>query len=496
MPSSIPEAPPIYAWLQTFVRAVLAVFFRNIEVSDLHNIPMDRGGVIVSWHPNGLIDPALILSTLPRQVIFGARHGLFRLPLLGRMIQALDTVPIYRSMDLPDLDPEQRKSKNEESLLLLAKRIANGRFSALFPEGTSHDAPHLIQLRAGAAKLYYQARIQQAPDALPPVLIPVGLHYDQKKVFRSKALVVYHPPIELPTLLDVTPGMDESEESQSQRATELTCLLNQTLNQAIYGTENWEIHELLHRARKLVRAERGKRAGHSPGRTDMEEKVLGLARIWIGYHSRLETHPKVVAKLVSQVREYDADLKALGIEDHELDTDPKLFSLWLLSILVLQGALVFLLLPPIVLAGYAINLPPAILLDRASSAVGKMDKDMATLKVLGGAVLFPMVWLGCAVLAAWMDSLNEFFPGIPNSPLLAGVTAFLFAMASAFICLNYIRLGMETARAFKVRLTKRIRQGTIYRLRKERAALHDLITPLAEGLELPGHLEEDGSVHW
>ena len=333
MQSPQTEAPQIYTWLQSFVRTGLSIFFREIEVSDLHNIPDDRGGVIVSWHPNGLIDPALILSSLPRQVIFGARHGLFQIPLLGRMIKALDTVPIYRSMDLPELDPAQRKLKNEESLVLLSQRIASGRFSALFPEGTSHDAPHLIQLRAGAAKLYYQARAQQREGSPAPVLIPVGLHYDQKKVFRSKALVVFHPPIELPPELEPTPEEMGNPDQMNQKAEQLTALLNERLNQAIYGTESWEIHELLHRARKLVRAERASRAGLDPGRTDMEEKVLGLARIWIGYHKRLETHPRLVQKLVAQVREYDKDMKALSIEDHELDSDPRLFSVKLFLIL-------------------------------------------------------------------------------------------------------------------------------------------------------------------
>ena len=46
----------------------------------------DGGGILVSWHPNGMIDPALIFETFPRAVVFGARHGLFKVPVLGAMM--------------------------------------------------------------------------------------------------------------------------------------------------------------------------------------------------------------------------------------------------------------------------------------------------------------------------------------------------------------------------------------------------------------------------
>ena len=90
---------PVYATLKRSIDFLVRVFFKDVEVSGLDNVPAEGGGIVVSWHPNGLIDPALILSQLPRRVVFGARDGLFKWPGLGWLMRALGTVPIYRSVD-------------------------------------------------------------------------------------------------------------------------------------------------------------------------------------------------------------------------------------------------------------------------------------------------------------------------------------------------------------------------------------------------------------
>ncbi len=144
-------------------RLLVRIFFRSVEVEGLENLPRDGGGIIVSWHPNALIDPVLILACMPRPVVFGARSGLFRWPLLGWLMRSVGTVPIHRTQDRANLDPEARHAANLRSLDALAKAVAEGGFSCLFPEGDSHDAPHLLAIKTGAARFYYRARLLK-PD--------------------------------------------------------------------------------------------------------------------------------------------------------------------------------------------------------------------------------------------------------------------------------------------------------------------------------------------
>ena len=76
------------------VSFLLGLFFGRMEVTGTEHVPESGGGILIAWHPNGLLDPALIISTCPRAVVFGARHGLFSWPIVGRVMKALGTVPI------------------------------------------------------------------------------------------------------------------------------------------------------------------------------------------------------------------------------------------------------------------------------------------------------------------------------------------------------------------------------------------------------------------
>lgn len=477
----------------SLVRVLTRAFFRRVEVSGLENVPADGGGLIVAWHPNGLVDPALILASCPRPVVFGARHGLFLVPVLGALMRGVGAVPIYRAVDAKGSSPEQRRAKNEETLRALAEAIAGGSFAALFPEGVSHDAPRMLELKTGAARLYYQARRAQ-PDRAPAI-IPVGLHYDDKRAFRSYALVEFHAPLELPVALDVVPSADEPAEALRERAAALTDEIEARLADAVHPTESWDLHHLMNRARKLVRAERARRTRADPGRPDMQEKVLGFARIWKGYNARLETHPEEVAAMRARLARYDETLRALSLEDHELDLDPRLVSPWLGFLLFLQLATVYLVLPPLLVVGYLVNLPVALLLIGISKLASRAYKDEATVKVLLGAVLFPLTWIAVGVLAArgnvW---LRAAMPGVPDVPILSGVVMALLSAIGGAAGMRYLRVARETARAVRVRLLRRWRRREVERLRQERAELFDAIIALSAGLDLPGRVEPDGRI--
>jgi 1-acyl-sn-glycerol-3-phosphate acyltransferase len=488
-------APWGFRFIHLVLRLLVRLFFRRVDVVGLHNLPTDRGGILVAWHPNGLVDPGLILTCCPRRVVFGARHGLFRWPLLGRMMKEIGTVPIYRTVDDPGADAESRRRANHRSLDALAGTIAGGALTALFPEGVSHDAPHPMELKTGAARLFYRARALAPEDAPAPVIVPVGLHYDAKKIFRSRALVRFHPPMAIPEALDARPDDDEPEEVERHRVRALTTEVGRVLHEVVHATEDWETHHLLHRGRKLVRAERAARAGVDLGRPGMVEKELGFARIWKGYYARKATDPARTAVLRERVARYDRDLSALGLEDHDLDRSPRLIAPWLAFLLILQVIGVFLLLPPILLLGVAVNAPTAGLLILMARVGARDQKDVATIKVLFGAVLYPITWIAAGLLGGLAHgALHGAFPRIPDTPVLAGLVVALLSAIGGAATLRYVHVSGETARAVRVRLTRARRRRAIERLRAERAVLHDALVGMSQGLDLPGQVAVDGRV--
>ncbi|MBI5365558.1 MAG: 1-acyl-sn-glycerol-3-phosphate acyltransferase [Planctomycetes bacterium] len=497
--ASAPPPPPERTraervWLACF-RALLWLFFREIEVEGEEHIPRDRGGLLVSWHPNGMIDPGILLTSFPRRVVFGARADLYRWPLLGTAMRAIGTVPIHHVALRPNADPEERRRANRASLECLAREVGRGSFAALFPEGQSHDASHPVEIKTGAARLYYQGRELAPPGAPPPVIVPVGLFYVRKRLFRSRALVRFHPPMTLPPALDSAPCPGEPEATATERVRALTAEIERVLHEVVHATEDWELHYLLHRARTLIRAERAHRAGAEPGRPDMAETRLGFERLRTGYLARRASHPDEVAALRARLERYHAELRALRLGDHELDRDPRLGSPWLPALLLLQLLFVLILLPPLLLVGYVVNGPTALAILALTRWTARHKKDEATIKLLVGALAFPLTWVGAGVLGALAHRrLHALFPSIPGDPWLAGGLVVVLSLLGGAVAVGYFEAASRTLRGLRVRLTRFSRRAAIVRLRAERAALCDAIVGLGAGLELPGAVAADGSV--
>jgi len=476
------------------VRFLVGLFFRRVEVAGIEHVPVAGGGILIAWHPNGLVDPALIISCFPRRVVFGARHGLFKWPVVGRLMAALGTVPIFRASDLKDATDETRRNANRKSLDAMAQAVCDGGFAALFPEGVSHDDPFLQELKTGAARLYYRAKQLCDENGVPPVIIPVGLHYDNKTAFRSDALVEFHAPLELPPELLASIPQDDDEALRA-RSGELMQVLEPVLQEVTHATESWELNQLMNRVRSLMRAERAKRAGVSLKAPDMVERTLGMARVWTGYHTRMETEPDRVQALFDRVSAYDQALLEVKLEDDDLDKPPAIESKWLPILLAIQAAVVFLVFPPILVLGSLINVGPYFLTNLISRVASKQYKDTATVKLLSGLVLFPVAWLTAALLVGLGQiELHESFAGIPRAPWAAGITTFLIGAFGGALALVYLELVRRTWTSIQIRVKRQWGSTIIRQLSVERAALYEAVEEIREGLNLPGDVLSDGRV--
>ena len=476
------------------VRFLVGLFFRRVEVSGVELVPATGGGILIAWHPNGLVDPALIISCFPRRVVFGARHGLFKWPAVGRLMQALGTVPIFRASDLKDADDDTRRAANQKSLDAMAQAVCDGGFAALFPEGVSHDDPFLQELKSGAARLYYRAKQLCDENGVPPVIVPVGLHYDNKTAFRSDALVEFHAPLELPSEL-LAPIAEGDDEALRARSTELMHVLEPVLQEVTHATESWELNQLMNRVRSLMRAERAKRAGVSLKAPDMVERTLGMARVWKAYYVRVQTEPDRVQALLDRVSAYDQALLEVKLEDDDLDKPPPIESKWLPILLAAQAAVVFLVFPPILVLGSLINAGPYFLTNLISRLASKQYKDTATVKLLSALVLFPLAWLIAALLVGLGQiELHQSFEGIPRAPWAAGITTFLIGAFGGALALVYMELVRRTWTSIRIRAKRHWGSTIIRQLSAERAVLYKAIEEIREGLDLPGDVLADGSV--
>ena len=186
-----------YFWL----RMTNKIQFKNIIISGIENIPLDRGTLCTAWHTNGVIDPIEIMLSHPKRFVIGARHDLVLRPILGWWARKFAVQPVIRKAELirGGCTEEEATYLNGRSLRALADGISAGFGSALFPEGTSHSESHLIRLRTGPMRTVIAAAgISEAKGRPRPVLLPVGLHYRVRHHWRTDCWIEYGEILEIP----------------------------------------------------------------------------------------------------------------------------------------------------------------------------------------------------------------------------------------------------------------------------------------------------------
>src|SRR5438552_9478390 len=177
------------ALLLPLLRVVLRIFFRRIEVSGTDSVPRVGPVIFVLNHPSGLIDPAFMLCLAPRRVSFLAKAPLFRMPVIGFFCRAFEAIPVHRRQDAGS-DPSQNRETFDATRAVLAR----GGAIAIFPEGASHSDPKLRPLKTGAARIAFGAA-RGLSESAPLRVVPAGLYYRAKHIFRSAALLYFGEPV-------------------------------------------------------------------------------------------------------------------------------------------------------------------------------------------------------------------------------------------------------------------------------------------------------------
>jgi len=450
----------LYEMVWWFVGHYLRWYYRELTVLGLENLPPRGGGVLVSWHPNGLMDPGLIFVSFPRSVVFGARDGLFRVPLLGPLMTRMGAVPLYRSIDTSNTDPTARRARNAESLRGLAAAVVGDRFANFFPEGDSHDEAAPQPLKSGTARFLRQVWGQLPDEGVPPVLVPVEVHYSRKHAWLSRALIAYHPPIPLPR-----PPRGGDEQANRAWDAQATSQIAERLDVLACGTADWETTALLHHIRRLSRAEQSLRSGGVPTRGDMGERASGLAWAWARHRALVRDAPQSLGGLREQVTCYVEGLERVGLRDHELEPVPVSRR----GLAVLAAAF---FLAPVWSLALLVHALPLALLWSASRWHARRQKDIASIRVTLGFVLLPVSWVAAAVAGAvlWGSAA-------------AGVGTGLLVVVGFALWMRLVVPVGAVARAVRAGWRRRRHPELVSSLREQRARIYD--TLVAGGLSQP-----------
>jgi 1-acyl-sn-glycerol-3-phosphate acyltransferase len=163
----------IYFLLRSLAQFVVYVYFRKIYINNKENFELKGPTIIVSNHPNTLIDPVLIASYVKKPIFFLANAGLFKNPIAAKLLRYLYCIEVKRFEDTGNKSLDNTAAFDQSSQHL----AANGNIYIAI-EGTSYMERVLRPLKTGFARIGFQAITSHAKGQ-EIFILPIGLNYEK-----------------------------------------------------------------------------------------------------------------------------------------------------------------------------------------------------------------------------------------------------------------------------------------------------------------------------
>jgi glycerol-3-phosphate O-acyltransferase/dihydroxyacetone phosphate acyltransferase len=431
------------------LRLAFRIYFRRVEVVGIENVPRKSPVIFVLNHPNALVDPAFLLSLAPRRVSFLAKSPLFRMPVLGYFVRAMESIPVYRRQD-----EGEDVSKNREMFVAARTLLARGGTIGICPEGVSHDEPRLRPIKTGAARIALAAVSTGEVSNLS--IVPAGLYYTSKTKFRSAVLLYFGKPIE------VKPVELEADESPPRAAVrELSDLIEDALREVMLDAEHEEALQTIARAERIFSSE-----PDDEGTESLAEELQLQQRFVKAYRILQEQAPERLRRLEVRMSRFEEELDQAGVDPDDLS--PPTSTLEVFTHLITRVVLFLVLIVPATL-GALVHYPAYRLGGYLATRYSKDDDDVvSTVKIMSAMLFFPLTWVAFAILCFKFEGWRFALAGTVGIALAGYLAIRFFEEFDKF-------LGGMRALAFFL-----VRRRFFVRLLAERKAIRNEILALGE----------------
>jgi 1-acyl-sn-glycerol-3-phosphate acyltransferase len=371
--------PLRYRLLRRLAQILLAVFYRRLEVVGADHVPSDAPLLVIANHQNALIDPMLLLATLPRRLVPIAKAPLFRHPLISPFLYLAGAIPVHRRQDT--VTETSDPVRNQAMFAAAVAALRAGDAVLIFPEGVSQPEPHLMPLRSGAARLVLAAEA----DGIHPAVLPVGLVYHQPEVFRAGwALVLIGRP------LSPADPAQRLATAPAAAVRTLTDAMDAALKELIVEARDRDTLRLVELADRIWRADTKEPYGAPARRTEWRRRAM------LAWRHLSEHEPERVGRFRAELELYAMRLEAAGLTGREPEVG---YPLGLVLRYAIREGTALALGLPLALVGIVIHALPYQLTALAVRALRPEADSEATYKVAAGLVLYPLCWLAETWLA-------------------------------------------------------------------------------------------------
>ncbi|ORY62697.1 uncharacterized protein BCR38DRAFT_346962 [Pseudomassariella vexata] len=353
-------------------------------------------------------------------------------------------------------------------------RLKSGGCVGIFPEGGSHDRTELLPLKAGVAIMALGA-LEQDPNC-GLTIVPVGMNYFHPHKFRSRAVIEFGSPFEVPSDL-----VTKYQNNQRRDAiAELLEMCTNSLNSVTVTAPDYDTLMAIQAARRL----------YMTGKKLPLTHVVELNRKLSKGFSKFKDN-ELVIDVLDSLKEYNKQLRYLNIKDHQVENAkrsiPKVVFLLLyrlaklvvLSIGVIPGLVLF---APVFIVSKIISIRKAKTA-LAGSSVKIAGRDvMATWKLLVAMGFAPILYHFYTIVLAWTRAFGQAPDWLPWWVVV--LCGWIIFPAITYAALRFGEIGMDIAKSLRplVLCLSPTSSYNIQQLRQRRAELADRVTEVINEL--------------
>ena len=365
----------IYRFIQGLVWVSYALYFRRIVFINRERLKARGPMLVISNHPNTLMDPLMALYRMREQCFLLANYSLFKNPIGNAILSTLYCIPIQRMNDVPDGQP----LRNEEAFRRCDEHLLGGGSIYIAVEGASFPERRVRELKTGMARIAFSAEMQTNFE-LDLRILPIVITYFDSLKFWKDVVVEIGEPISVDSwrkAYNQNPRKAIGDFTQSVE--------NQMITHTIQCTDAEE-DKFLKKIEAILQSENYL---ETQKHYERSKNILNKIHTW------QKEDLSSFEKFKSDVDNYFSKLKELNINDLNKNIFAKTPPLSILKLLV--GL-------PIFIYGFINNIIPAWLSDSMVKWVKVDESYDTTIRYMCGLVFFPLFWW----LQKW--GLSHFLP--------------------------------------------------------------------------------------
>ena len=401
-----------FRFLQLFASITLRMYFRRIEIINPESLNTSGRLIVISNHPNTLIDPLMALQQLFVRPFLLANASLFKQFIPQKILSALYCLPLKRAKDF-----DSGFVNNNQIFARCITHLQEGGSLYIAPEGTSENERHVRPFKKGLAHIYEQAQREGMTDLK---ILMVGLTYFNPQKANSDVVIEVSEPFQ--------PKIENS--TLNSHGKKLDTILEQIeshFHQTVIHCEDSVEEKILEKTEILVQSEH-----YLP----LREKYFRSKNILEKLRRTKQENANQFSQFETDINNYFSLLEKNNLRDVNIQKYDRLKNLFIL-----------LILSPFSIFGLVANTIPLTLIGLLRrSRYFNFESDYYTcVQYVSGLILYPLFWCleWLLVSGVWYQS----FPTTNSSPFkmlyLASVIGCGFIARAEWVrlkkYLNYLR---------------------------------------------------------